>query len=111
MLKEQTVCPHCGKKSKIEYDPVNGIKKLDRPWQPIIQLTGQNEWDESWKIGIAIECKCKKSFFVYNLGEEDAPLNVLPKISPDQILPVFCQKCKQAFIDPDLICPTCGTNF
>lgn len=112
MLKEQVNCPHCNKKKhKIEFSPTTGIEKLDGVWYPLLRSIGQNDWEESWKAGIAKECKCKRFFFVHGFEKENATLEVVPSLMSDYSVAIFCKNCERAFFDPNLTCPTCGTNY
>lgn len=111
VLKEQVKCPHCNKKKfKIEYSPVDGIKKLDAVWHPLILQTEDRIWEESWEFGIAIQCKCNRYFFVHHNLNGDS-LKVSSTLGDNLSLAVFCRNCKEAFINQSMVCPNCEISY
>ena len=104
MVEIEIQCPRCNKKAKLDYDEkrphiLDKVKGAD--WKPLLKLIGQNEWDDDWRIGIAVLCKCKNPYFVYNQKEVHADL--LDNFS----IPLFCKNCKASFISSDYVCPQC----
>ena len=111
-MKEEVICPHCNKKKfKIDYSPTDGIKKLNGIWYQLLRTTGPNEWEETWTAGITIACQCGRFFFVHGLDRENSVLEVVPHLQVNYTVAIFCNNCRRAFFDYNLICPTCGTNY
>ena len=104
MVEIEVKCPRCSKKAKLVYDekrPHILSKVKGANWRPLLQLIGHNEWDDDWRKGIAVLCKCKKPYYVHNQNEVHADL--MENFS----VPLFCQDCGSSFISTNFECPNC----
>jgi hypothetical protein len=110
--KIEVRCPHCDKKKmKIHFSDEKGVQHADREWFPLLQSIGESAWDNDSAQGIALECKCKRAFFVHNLNTEGIEPEVLPQLKPGFSVAWFCKKCGASFMGQDMTCPGCGTVY
>jgi len=104
MAKIEVQCPRCNKKAELEYDEkqpwlLTKVKGAD--WKPLLQMIGHNEWDNDWRKGIAVLCRCKTPYFAFNQYEVHADL--MENFS----VPLFCRDCGSSFISTNFECPHC----
>ena len=103
-------CPYCGKKKydieikEGETDKIKGVQ-----WNLLMKEDSQSAWSKDWGYGIAIGCKCGKSFFVYGLKENLENPVIETKLRDGFSVPWFCKKCRQSFLDTSMTCPSCAT--
>lgn len=110
MTKRKIMCHHCSKKFTVI---TNGdLKKVKgASWWPLMRKVDSVEWIEDWKLGIGLRCKCGKAFFAYGIQNEESDIQVEPSLREDLLLAWFCNSCRSSFIDQQMICPTCNTQY
>ncbi|MGY5860050.1 MAG: hypothetical protein RTU63_11825 [Candidatus Thorarchaeota archaeon] len=104
MAEIEVQCPKCNKSAKLNYDETTPkvLKKVKgADWKPLLKKTGRNEWTEDWRDGVAILCKCKTPYFVYNQNEAQADL------LEDYSAALFCKDCGTSFMSTSFECPRC----
>ena len=120
MGKREISCPYCGKKvnvttgeiSEIQGRKIGDLKEIKgADWYPLMKPIGHNEWHEDWTLGVGIECKCKRAYFVKDIQDEDQPLEASSSLFENTLLPWFCEPCGAVFTNPDMKCPTCGRAY
>ncbi|MFW9976132.1 MAG: hypothetical protein ACFFDQ_12750 [Candidatus Thorarchaeota archaeon] len=104
MADIQVQCPRCNNTAKLEYNDkeprlLKKVKGAD--WKPLLQKIGNNEWDNDWRNGVAILCKCKTPYFVYNQQE------VTTDLKEDYSAALFCENCGSSFFSTTFECPRC----
>lgn len=104
MAEIEVQCPRCSKKAKLDYDEkkpwlLKKVKGADS--RPLLKKIDHNEWDNDWRNGIAILCKCKTPYFVYNQNDVHADLR------EEFSAALFCKDCGSAFISTNFECPRC----
>ena len=87
---------------------VKDVKGAD--WYPLLKQTGENEWVESWENGIALRCKCGRAFFVDGIAGVSG-IRARESLGDDISVAWFCPQCKSSFINPDMKCHRCGTQY
>lgn len=111
-LKVKVECPHCGKK---KYDIQFKDSKIEKikgvQWNILLKEDSKSTWSKDWGYGVAVGCKCGKSFFVHNLKESQENPVIETKLHDGLLVPWFCNKCRQSFIDSSMTCPTCSTQY
>lgn len=111
-LKVKVVCPHCSKKKyDIQFKESKIHKIKGAKWNIMLKQESQSAWSKDWGYGVAVGCKCGKAFFVYGLKENQENPVVETKIRDGLLLPWFCKKCGQSFMDTSMKCPTCSTQY
>ena len=106
-------CPRCKKEVSLILDEKAGNSLKDvkgADWYPLLKQTDPTEWIESWKNGIAVNCKCGRVFFVRGL-HEGTGINISPNLENGTSVAWFCQRCKSSFLNPEMKCPKCGTQY
>lgn len=111
-MKQKVVCPHCVKeKHTIETHVVDGLETVKNTgkakWHPLLKKESEEVWQRDISIGLGIECKCGRTFFVFNVMNENS-LKVSPELSDNLFSPAYCIQCRSAFVSQDLVCPTCN---
>jgi hypothetical protein len=111
-VKVNVVCPHCDKKKyKIQFKEGEIEKIKGAKWNILMKQESPSTWTKDWGYGIAVGCKCGKTFFVYNLKENRENPIVQPNLRDGLLAPWFCKKCGQSFMDTSMTCPTCSTQY
>ncbi|MHA2043908.1 MAG: hypothetical protein ACW99G_03900 [Candidatus Thorarchaeota archaeon] len=114
MGKTKVMCPHCNKqkfKVETEYKMDNFKSIKGGTWRPLLTKISENEWFENPNSGVAIQCKCGRHFFLHNFTREDNSVQTSSSMKDNQSLAIYCINCKDAFLSPDLCCPSCETQY
>ncbi len=119
--KSDLMCPHCDKKIELEFDDVTKeVKKIKgASWKSILTEVDEVHWTDSHESGFLMKCDCGKHSVVYDLfkpptlkmGKMTYLTRTESDLSENQMIGIFCSKCREAFLGKDFTCPTCGTGF
>jgi hypothetical protein len=115
MAKQTVTCPTCMKKEISIYtssykqgviENVKGAKK----WYPMIKQISKNQWEQHYKFGLAVECKCGATYCVYNADSENAIPTASLNVKEALLFPMFCANCGQSYIANTILCPNCNQD-
>jgi hypothetical protein len=110
--KMEVVCPHCeNHKYNLETDKKTGSFKKFKggDWSPLLTNLGEDDWVKDPEQGIAVKCKCRRHFFLYNIEHEE--LKVEDVLREGSYSVFYCQKCSLASVDSSMACPSCGKQY
>ena len=111
--KIKDTCPYC-EKEKYEVEFKDGefkeIKKAK--FSSLMRKQSESSWLKDWRLGVAVFCnKCERVFFLYDINEEPPTLVKETSLREGLSVPWFCDSCRQAFISPSMICPSCNRQY
>ncbi|MHA2242198.1 MAG: hypothetical protein ACXACE_11390 [Candidatus Thorarchaeota archaeon] len=114
MGAQEVICPHCQKqKVKVDFDDKTGaFKKIKGGnWVPTVAEQGAENWVQDPSLGIAVNCKCGKHYFIHSYQQNPVSYEVSNAIPTGQHHAVYCVSCTTSFIDPGMKCPSCGKQY
>lgn len=114
MRETEIYCPFCEKtKIKIKYDNFTGrcVDVQGAKWEPLLAKISDNEWVKDSNRGIAVTCKCRSIFFIDQFSKNYFNIRLSQILPIGRSLAVYCHQCNTAFLDSELVCPTCKSQY